>query len=154
MSRGPRKPSLRWGCSGNSEQGHGKHVSAPRGSAKPFNKLDVSSFANPEEARSHVDPSQAEPSPLAGTTPRFDAFVSAVASRLCVGEREYGNRSFARPPLELVGEIEEELFDVCAWSFILWRRIRALREEGSETRADKMRSGHTRSGPKDLPDTV
>jgi hypothetical protein len=57
----------------------------------------------------------------------FGAFTSAVASRLRAGERDHENRSFARPPGELVGEIEE-LFDVCAWSFILWCRIHSLRK--------------------------
>jgi hypothetical protein len=30
------------------------------------------------------------------------------------------------PPLELVGEIEQELLDVCAWSFVLWGRLQRL----------------------------
>jgi len=61
------------------------------------------------------------------TKPRdFAAFISSVAARLQAGEREYGNRSFNRPAAELAGEIEEELLDVCAWSFILWCRLRRL----------------------------
>lgn len=40
----------------------------------------------------------------------------------------YGDRSFHLPPAELAREIEQELLDLCAWSFILWCRLRALRE--------------------------
>ena len=36
-------------------------------------------------------------------------------------------RSLDRPSVELAGEIEEELLDICAWSFILWTRLRGLR---------------------------
>lgn len=57
----------------------------------------------------------------------WSAFTRAVAARLESGAAQYGNRSFDRPPGELAGEIEEELLDVCAWSFILWCRLRALR---------------------------
>lgn len=60
---------------------------------------------------------------------RWPEFVSAVAARLQAGAREYGDRSFHRPPTELVGEIEEELLDVCAWTFILWTRVRAIRKK-------------------------
>jgi len=64
----------------------------------------------------------AEIPPLAS----WAAFARAVEARLRQGEREYGGASFARPPGELVGEVAEELFDVCAWSYILWCRVRAL----------------------------
>lgn len=59
--------------------------------------------------------------------PRFTAFADAVAARLERGAATYGGRSFGRAPRELVGEIEDEILDVCAWSFILWTRLRALR---------------------------
>jgi len=58
--------------------------------------------------------------------PSFAAFAQAVEARLRQGEREYGDASFQRPPRELVGEVGEELLDVCAWSYILWCRVQAL----------------------------
>jgi hypothetical protein len=62
--------------------------------------------------------------PVAG----WSAFAAAVASRLEAGRLSYGDRSFARPPGALLGEVAEELLDTCAWSFILWSRLHALRE--------------------------
>ena len=56
----------------------------------------------------------------------FHAFGEAVAARLDKGRREYGDRSFDRPTRELLAEIEEELLNVCGWSFVLSRRIRRL----------------------------
>jgi len=56
-------------------------------------------------------------------------FMARVRERLAQGDREYGDRSFARPAHELAGEIEEELFDTAAWSFIAWMRVRRLRAE-------------------------
>ena len=57
----------------------------------------------------------------------FRAFSAAVAARLEEGEKLYADRSFRREPEALVGEVEEELLDVCAWSFILWCRMQAVR---------------------------
>ena len=54
-------------------------------------------------------------------------FASCVAARLEAGRREYGDRSFSREPRELIREVEEELFDVAGWAFILWSRIRDVR---------------------------
>jgi hypothetical protein len=48
----------------------------------------------------------------------FSTFAHAVAERLEQGASVYGNASFHRDPAELTGEIEQELLDVCAWSFI------------------------------------
>jgi hypothetical protein len=47
----------------------------------------------------------------------FSAFVNAVRARLESGARQYGERSFSRPPTELAGEIEEELLDLPAGVF-------------------------------------
>ena len=57
----------------------------------------------------------------------FQSFVEQVRTRLQKGARQYGDRSFTRPVPELVGEIQEELADVCGWSFILWTRLERLR---------------------------
>ncbi|MFI5366484.1 MAG: hypothetical protein ACHQ4J_12765 [Candidatus Binatia bacterium] len=61
-------------------------------------------------------------------TDHFEAFAAAVESRLQQCAKTYGDRSFRQAPDVLAGEVEQELLDVCAWSFILWCRIRALRE--------------------------
>jgi hypothetical protein len=53
-------------------------------------------------------------------------FAAAVEARLEQGRREYRDCSFSLAPAELVREIEEELLDVCAWSFIAWSRLRRL----------------------------
>ena len=66
----------------------------------------------------------------ADTDPLADwpAFVDRAGRRLAAGRRTYGDRSFARPPRELVREVEEDLLDVAAWAYILWYRVRALRD--------------------------
>ena len=55
-------------------------------------------------------------------------FAATVRKRLTMGQIEYGDRSFRLPLEELMGEIEEELADVCGWAFVLWCRVCALRE--------------------------
>jgi hypothetical protein len=60
-------------------------------------------------------------------TGAFPTFAAAVAKRLEQGAALYADRSFTVPPDVLAGEVEQELLDVCAWSFILWCRVRALR---------------------------
>ena len=125
MKSGERIP-VRCGCFGTGEEDREECVSIPREDQGSPEELDVSSFADPEH-QDVVEPPKADESSLGGSAAYFDAFVSAVASRLCAGEREYGNRSFARPPVELVGEIAEELEDVAGWAYILWRRLRELR---------------------------
>src|SRR5262249_48598856 len=67
---------------------------------------------------------------------RFNAFSAAVSKRLEAGARDYGNQSFNRPPTELVREIQEELVDVGAWSFILWCRIRRVDDAVAIARRD------------------
>lgn len=59
---------------------------------------------------------------------RWSQFAANVVARLDAGKAVYGDRSFERRPEELSGEIEEELLDVCAWSFILWCRVLTLRQ--------------------------
>lgn len=65
-----------------------------------------------------------EPSPLS----HWDEFSRTLRDRLDVGRKEYGDRSFSRDPAELIGEIEQELLDVCGWAFVLWIRLKAARE--------------------------
>jgi hypothetical protein len=53
-------------------------------------------------------------------------FMARVHTRMQAGAKEYGAVSFIRDPVDLAGEIEQELLDVCGWSFILWHRLRAI----------------------------
>ena len=85
------------------------------GNARDLGDLDVETGAN--VVRTSPDPLAAWPS-----------FAEAVRARLEKGQAEYGDASFQRPPEELAAEIEEELADVCGWAFVLWCRVRRLRE--------------------------
>jgi hypothetical protein len=63
------------------------------------------------------------------STPNSDdvrEFFDLISRRLEVGTKVYGDHSFLRPPAELAGEIEEEILDICGWSFVLWCRLRRL----------------------------
>jgi len=55
-------------------------------------------------------------------------FVATTEARMRVGRQEYGDVSFSRNPEALITEIEEELADVCGWSFVLFARLQRLRE--------------------------
>lgn len=57
----------------------------------------------------------------------IDRFVTRLRARLAAGAREYGDRSFTRPPAELVDEVMQELEDVAGWSLLLWLRLDRLR---------------------------
>jgi hypothetical protein len=61
--------------------------------------------------------------PAASPLDAWPAFAERVRQRLEAGRAAYGDRSFGRPPGELVGEIEQELLDVCGWSFIALERL-------------------------------
>ena len=82
-----------------------------------------------EERRAARDAETRQQRPPADRTRAgsFDAFAAMVAARLEQGRRAYGDRSFERDPAEVAGEIEEELADICGWSFILWTRVRRLK---------------------------
>ena len=58
--------------------------------------------------------------------PDFEAFMAEVRARCEAGAEAYGDRSFTRPPSELLAEVAEELADVCGWSFVLWRRVAGM----------------------------
>jgi hypothetical protein len=63
---------------------------------------------------------------------QLEAFQQMCHDRLVDGEAEYGNRSFSAEQTsdgEVVDEILQELADVANWSFVLWVRVSALREE-------------------------
>jgi hypothetical protein len=73
-----------------------------------------------DDVAEHSD-ATAEP-PIEG----WPAFAAELYARLVEGRRTYGEASLRRPPGELVGEIRQELLDVCGWSFILARRLELL----------------------------
>lgn len=53
----------------------------------------------------------------------FPLFADRIKERLKRGAKEYGDESLYRDPLELIQEVEEELIDICGWSWILFERI-------------------------------
>lgn len=55
-------------------------------------------------------------------------FEEVMKRRLEAGHMTYGDGSFGRPPRELTVELEEEALDIVGWGFILWTRLRRLRE--------------------------
>lgn len=58
----------------------------------------------------------------------WPTFVSGLAEWREARGRQYRSRSFSRRPVEQVDEIAEELLDVVGWAFILWARVREIRE--------------------------
>jgi hypothetical protein len=56
----------------------------------------------------------------------WPSFATALCEKLARGAREYGDGSFERSPSELLGEIQEELLDVCGWAFVMLVRLKAL----------------------------
>ena len=54
-------------------------------------------------------------------------FGAAMRQRLEQGRKTYGDRSFQRPPAELLAEIQEELLDIAGWGFIAWTRLEELK---------------------------
>lgn len=59
---------------------------------------------------------------------RWPEYTAEVFARLEMGKRTYGDDSFERPLERLLVEIQQELMDVCGWSFIMWSRIEAMKE--------------------------
>lgn len=78
-----------------------------------------------ERLRARLDglEANATPMPPAGAESEF---FDAVRARLRQGQQAYGDKSFSRDPAELVGEIEQELLDICGWSFVTWCRLRKM----------------------------
>ena len=59
----------------------------------------------------------------------FPKFSETILKRLKIGADLYGDNSFIYPNTKLLREIEEELLDVCGWSFILWCKIHNLHQK-------------------------
>lgn len=58
----------------------------------------------------------------------MDAFFAQVRSRMEAGRKTYGDRSFGLQAPVLVGELEAEALDLAGWGYVLWHRLRRLRE--------------------------
>ncbi|MEP7049461.1 MAG: hypothetical protein ABJB12_03870 [Pseudomonadota bacterium] len=58
---------------------------------------------------------------------RWPAFAESVRGRLEAGRAAYGDKSFNRPPAELIGELQQEALDLAGWGFVLWCRLEAMR---------------------------
>jgi len=57
-----------------------------------------------------------------GGQAQFWRFQRTIKDRLRKGARDYGDRSFGRPPAELLDEIMEEIADIPGWGAILYSR--------------------------------
>jgi len=51
-------------------------------------------------------------------------FLDALAARLEVGAREYGNASFDEPMPKTAGELEAEALDIAGWAYVLWAQLK------------------------------
>lgn len=47
-----------------------------------------------------------------------------LRKRWKAGAREYGDRSFFRPPFETVDQVLDEVADVAGWAFVLWVQLK------------------------------
>lgn len=57
----------------------------------------------------------------------WPTFAESVRRRLDAGRAAYGDKSFQRPPAELVQELQQEALDLAGWGFVLWCRLEAMR---------------------------
>jgi hypothetical protein len=62
----------------------------------------------------------------------FPRFVAEVHARMEAGRATYGDRSFALQAPRLVSELEAEALDLAGWGFVLWTRLRKLREQTAQ----------------------
>ena len=58
----------------------------------------------------------------------YPIFIDKILSRLKVGAQSYGDISFSYSPSLLGKNIEEEILDICGWSFVLWVRLQQLKK--------------------------
>ena len=61
-------------------------------------------------------------------TDEMPRFFAAIADRLDRGRTEYGNVARA----DVLAEVMQEIEDICGWSYLLWRRVKKLRERIAE----------------------
>jgi len=58
----------------------------------------------------------------------YPIFIDKILSRLKIGAQSYGDTSFSYSPSLLGKNIEEEILDICGWSFVLWVRLQQLKK--------------------------
>lgn len=75
------------------------------------------------ELKASLDRLESSAPSMAGET----EFFAALRERLKQGAIAYGDKSFARDPAELLGELEQEALDLAGWGRVLWQRVRTLR---------------------------
>lgn len=63
-----------------------------------------------------------------GMEAQWREFVGRVEKRLEQGAKEYGDASLKAPPKALAGEIEEEILDIVGWGFLLWLRMKTVKD--------------------------
>jgi len=60
-------------------------------------------------------------------TLHYPDFAERVRAKLARGSVVFENRSFSKSPVDLAAEIQDELIDICGWSFVLWSRLETMR---------------------------
>lgn len=65
---------------------------------------------------------------MADTLERLPEFFSEIQTRMLAGRRAYGDKSFSREPRELLEEVQQELLDVCGWSYVLYCRMARMKD--------------------------
>ena len=58
----------------------------------------------------------------------FPRYTAAMRRRFIDGAAYYGDKSFAKPTLKLIDEIQQELIDAPNWAMIGWIRLEKLKE--------------------------
>ena len=54
-------------------------------------------------------------------------FMMALDDRIEQGALAYGDKSFERPPVELLEELQLEALDLAGWGYVLWERIERMK---------------------------
>ena len=62
----------------------------------------------------------------------FKQFINKLDKKMLEGYKEYGDVSFNLKSIDLVGEIEQELLDICGWSLILWVHLNEIKKKSKK----------------------
>jgi class 3 adenylate cyclase len=65
-----------------------------------------------------------------------EQFITQLRERLQAGEIEYGDVSFDRPLVEVIGEMQEEVLDIAGWGFVAFVRLEQLKRLAQEVLDD------------------
>jgi hypothetical protein len=58
---------------------------------------------------------------------KLDEFVGKMRERIAKGEASYGEDAYLHH--DLPKEIEEEIVDMCVWSFLMWNKLQKLKKK-------------------------